>query len=255
MTTRLLLIIFLIAAVMPAVAQLPPPFPYPEPAPENVITHTHGNVELGWYASSDVYKYLADINVSFDFGAWHDAHFNFGGGILTLVKSTSEDGFQPDRYRGTIEPSIYLPKGNNVYIFSVRHQSFHAIDRPRETKESYELYNVAYQRPRPPNLRLAVGKYAHRTGVDYSWDVLGQIDNACLGHCSTGRIYGSATGRFVKANGSLSDRDSFLDYSLEAGIQTKSGIRYFASYRRIHDIDGFSGATDNGVILGMKFLW
>jgi hypothetical protein len=211
-------------------------------------------VEAGWWITGEPYRYIADINLAFDFGSWKKTEFNIGGGVLTLIQDTDEDNFQPDRYRGTIELAAYHPKGPQAYIFSIRHQSFHTIDRPNPTDESYELYNVGWQRAGAPNLRFAVGYYAHRTDVDYQWDFLAQVDTVCLGYCKAGMFYGSATGHFVTEDGDI-DRDNFFDYNLEAGIQTQAGTRFFLAKRLIHDIDQFNGLTQNGLILGVKYLW
>jgi hypothetical protein len=253
---RSVIAILLAIVAGPVFAQLAPPFPYPEPAPESVVKNIHGSLELGYLATSKVYRYVADVNVGFDFGSWRGAKFNFGGGILTLVRSGSGDDFQPDRYRGTIEPAIYLPKGRSAYIFSIRHQSFHSIDKPSDGKESYELYNAAYQHAGPPNIRIAIGKYINRKHVDYNWEVLAQVDTACLGYCKFGKFYVSGLAHYVKeSSDSLSGRDSFTDVSLEAGIESKSAIRYFVALRQIHDIDRFLGTTDNQVLIGTKILW
>ncbi|MBI2844381.1 MAG: hypothetical protein HYX78_13365 [Armatimonadetes bacterium] len=248
MLIRLMFLLVALAAC-PVRAQLRSPVPHSSPGA------THGSVEAGWYASSDIYKYLVDLNVSFNFGSWGDAKFNMGGGILTLVKDTSRDSFQPDRYRGTIEPAVYLKQGANVYLFSIRHQSFHTIDRPPPLDESYELYNLAYQRIGDPNILLSVGRYLNRDDVDYEWDLFAQVDTACIGMCRYGPIYVSGTGHYVDEDESLSERSSFFDYSLEIGVQTHTGVRYFAAVRQIHDIDQFGGITDDQVVLGVKYLW
>lgn len=252
---RSIIAIFVAMIAVPAAAQLSQPFPYPEPASPGVIRHTHGTIETDWLASSDAYRYSADLNVSFDFGGWKGAHFNVGGGILTLIKHTNEHSFQPDKYRGTIEPSIYWPRGNNVLILSVRHQSFHTIDRPRDDRESYELYNVGYQRRGDPNFRLTAGKYEHRIDNHYDWDFLAQVDTACLGGCGIGKFYASGIAHYVTESGNPTGRSNFFDYSLEGGIQTVEGIRYFTSYRQIHDIDRVNGITDNELLFGLRFMW
>lgn len=241
--------VLLCPLLLPASAQFRAPVPY------SLAARTHGNVELGWYASSDLYEYIADVNVAFDFGSWGDARFNIGGGILTLIKNTDAESFQPDRYRGTIEPAAYIQKGSDIYLLTVRHQSFHTIDRPPPLEESYELYSLGYQHLGPTNIRAVVGRYLNRQDVDYQWDAFLEISNACLGTCRYGRIYGSVTGHYVDEDESLSDRGSFFNFSLEAGVQTPVGVRYFVAYRRIHDIDQFNGVADDGILIGVKYLW
>ncbi|MEN6521929.1 MAG: hypothetical protein ABFD46_12365 [Armatimonadota bacterium] len=247
MRKTLLLLFLLIAA--PAMAQLRAPVQY------SLLSESHGDVELGWYASSDEYKYIADVNLAFDFGSWKDARFNFRGGILTLVKTTDDDNFQPDRYRGTLEPAVYLMRSNRVYSFSIRHQSFHTIDREPVFEESYELYNVSYQLRGQPNLTFAVGKYMNTADVDYNWDLFAEIDTSCIGSCRYGRFYTDLIGHYVDEDGDLSSRSSFFDYNIEAGIQTEAGVRYFTAYRVIHDINQFDGITDHQWVFGLKYIW
>lgn len=230
----------------PALAQLPIPVPAP------VVSGTHGEIEVGWYAAGDVYKYIADVNIGFNFGSWKDATFSFEGGILTLIKTTPDDSFQPDRYRGTLQPSVSWERENNTYLFAIKHQSFHTIDRPPPLEESYELYLVGYERTGPPNLVLTVGRYLHAIDVDYKWDIFAQLDTACIGTCRYGRVYTTLAGHYVKEDGS---RGSFLDYNLEVGVQSPSGVRYFGAIRQIHDIDQFGGTTDNQLAVGVKYLW
>lgn len=244
----------------PAVAQLAPPFPYPRPAPTDIVKNTHGCVITGYAPTNDVYRYVADINVSFDYGSWHKYKFNFGGGVLTLIESGCDgNSFQPDRYRGTVEPAVYLPRDHSAYIFSIRHQSYHAIDRTQDPvggKVSYELYNLAYQMAGSPNLRFAIGKFTNVQYADYSWDFLAQADTVCLGYCKAGKFYMSATANFVTETGSnQSGRSNFFDYSLEAGIEAKSAIRYYVAYNQIHDIDMFDGKTEIGPLAGIKIYW
>lgn len=244
---KIILLILLVST--PAIAQFRAPVPY------SILTKSHGNVEAGWYASSEIYKYLADLNVAFDFGSWHDARFNFRGGILTYIKTTDEDSFQPDRYRGTIEPAVYLQRNDNVYSFSIRHQSFHAIDRVPTFDESYELYNLTYQKTGLPNFTVSLGKYLNTNEVDYNWDLFAEIDTGCVGGCRYGKFYGTITGHFVDEDEDLSTRSSFFDYNLEAGIQTSLGVKYFTAYRVIHDIDQFDGTMDRQWVFGMKYIW
>lgn len=259
-TVRLLIALLAISSA-PALAQLAPPFPYPRPAPTDIVKNTHGGVALGVSPTNEVYRYVADINVSFDFGSWHKYKFNFGGGILTLIRSGCADGndFQPDRFRGTVEPAIYLPSDHSAYIFSIRHQSYHSIDRTQDPvggKESYELYNLAYQTAGSPNLRFSIGKYANVQHCDYSWDFLAQADTVCLGYCRAGKFYISGTVQFVTETGeNESNRDNFFDYSLEVGIEAKSAIRYYLAYNQIHDIDKFDGKTEIGPLVGVKIYW
>jgi len=201
------LILLLLLVSTPAIAQFSAPIPY------TILTRSHGNVEAGWYASSEIYKYLADLNVAFEFGSWNDARFSFRGGILTYIKTTDEDNFQPDRYRGTLEPAVYLQRDNNVYSFSIRHQSFHAIDRVPPFDESYELYNLTYQRIGQPYITFSLGKYLNANDVDYDWDLFVEIDTGCIGGCRYGRFYGTLTGHYVNEDESLSSRSSFFDYN------------------------------------------
>ncbi|HOP80617.1 MAG TPA: hypothetical protein PLZ21_08655 [Armatimonadota bacterium] len=243
------ILVLLMLIALPSAAQFRTSLPY------TLLTRTHGSVEFGWYASSDVYKYIADLNTVFTFGSWGDAKFSFRGGILTLIKSTDEDSFQPDRYRGTLEPGIYWETDKNIWAFSIRHQSFHTIDRAPPFDESYELYNISYQRLGSPNILLSVGKYLNTNDVDYEWDYFAQIDTGCIGVCRYGDIYFSALGHYVDEGTELSTRSSFFDYNLEVGIQTKNNVRYFTAYRLIHDVDQFDGVTDNQWLIGVKYIW
>ena len=89
----------------------------------------HGDASAGYYATSEVYRYAADVNLNFDFGAYKDVKFAFDCGIRTLIKADAGTSFQPDRYRGTLEPSARLKRGKDTYEFFIKHQSFHDIDR------------------------------------------------------------------------------------------------------------------------------
>lgn len=255
MRTLILAITAFAAVWVPATAQFAPPIPSPTQLASPGLTRIHGSVEGGWYASSDIYKYIADLNVSFDFGRWKDARIAFRGGILTLIKTTDEDNFQPDRYRGNLEPFIYLHRGDDTYAFSIRHQSFHTIDRAPTLEESYELYNISYQHRGVPHYRIAVGRYANRQDVDYEWDILAEIGTDCLGLCRYGPIYGTAIGHFVTESETLSDRGSFFDYSLEIGVETQADVKYFTALRLVHDIDQFDGQTDHQWVVGIKYNW
>jgi hypothetical protein len=238
---------------IPAICQLYRPIP---PRLYSPFSRIQGYVETGWYASSEVYKYVADVNLSFDFGSWNQARFNFYGGILTLIDSNSVEGFQPDRYRGTLQPSAYIRNGLSVYSFAVRHQSYHNIDQPLgDAQESYELYNLGYQWLGRPYIAFFTGKYLNRSNVDYDWDFFLNVSTACIGRCRYSPFYVAGTGHFVIENGSLYSRSSFFDYELEAGYQNRSGVRYFTSYRLIHDVDKPNGITDHQWIFGIKYIW
>jgi hypothetical protein len=215
----------------------------------------HGEVETSWYGSSEVYKYLADINLDFDFGSWNNVRFNFAGGILTYIKSSHQKNFQPDRFRGTLQPSAYITRGAKTYVFAIRHQSFHVIDRVSPSVESYEIYRLGYIRQGRTSFGLYAGNYLHRDGVDYDWDFQAEATNACLGSCRYGTFYYDGLVHYVIENGSLPNRSSFFDYGLEGGVQTKYGIRYFLAYRQIHDVNQFNGVTDHQFVVGMKYLW
>ncbi|MDO8682303.1 MAG: hypothetical protein Q7N50_02315 [Armatimonadota bacterium] len=225
------------------------------PQPTLFGTHVHGDIMAGYYAQSDVYDYLADINIWFDYGSAKGAKLYFYGGILTLIKSTDEESFEPDRYRGTLEPGIRLQRGNSSYEFFIKHQSFHDIDRFDDLDETYEIYGLRYRKAGPWNYTLSAGKYENKDDVDYDWDYYASLDNACIRVCNGKPIYTALSLHGVTEDGSLANRDDFLDYSLEVGLQSSLGIRYFANYRQTHDIDRFNGATDHGIILGVRYAW
>lgn len=223
--------------------------------PTTVLSKIHGGVEAGWYAASELYRYNADVNVAFNYGTWENAYFTFGGGILTYIESSNQQGFQPSRYRGTLEASVNLPQDQNVYSFRIRHHSFHNIDQPANGAESYELYLLGYERHGTPDYVFTAGNYLHTNGVDYTWNLFAGADVIPLVQYSKGTIYTSGFGSFVFENGSLPNRDGFLDYSLELGFRTKSGVRYFSAYRQIHDINMFNGVTDHQLLIGIKYIW
>lgn len=253
---RFFLLAFAVAsalAVKPVHAQFIQPGSTTEPA--DVLQKIHGSAELGWFAVSDIYRYIADVDVAFNFGTWNNTYFKFRGGILTYIESTEQQGFQPSRFRGTLEGSANLPKGTGIYSFIARHQSYHAIDSSDPTQESYELYMLGYERPGTPDYRLTVGKYSDHDEVDYQWDIFAEADVIPLSTFRSGIIYTSGWIHGVTENGSLPNRDGFIDYSLELGIKTKGGVRYFTAYKEIHDINQFNGITDHQLELGLKYIW
>jgi hypothetical protein len=239
------------STTIPAICQLYKPIP---PRLYSPFSRIQGYVEAGGYAISDVYKYSADVNLAFDFGSWNQVRFNFYGGILTLIDSDSEDGFQPERYRGTLQPSAYIRNDLNVYSFAIRHQSYHNIDSPLgDAKESYELYNIGYQWLGRTYVAFIVGKYANRTNVDYDWDFYLNVSTACIGRCRYRPFYVAGIGHYVIEDGP--SRGSFFDYELEVGYQNPSGVRFFTSVRQIHDINKPNGITDQEWVFGIKYVW
>jgi hypothetical protein len=217
-------------------------------------TKIHGELVAGAYPISDVYKYAADLNVWFDFGAWNPAKFYFNGGILTLIKANSNKGFQPDRYRGTLELGARLPEGKKSYSLFLKHQSFHDIDRFDGITESYEILGLKYSLANPWNLTVSAGNYVHKEDVDYQWDFGASVDNGCVAVCSGKPLYGAASAHYVTESG-ITGRDHFLDYSAEIGVETHAGVRYFMSYRQVHDINQFNGETDHGLLVGVRYKW
>ncbi|MDO8586676.1 MAG: hypothetical protein Q7T82_06505 [Armatimonadota bacterium] len=218
-------------------------------------TRIHGDILAGYSPVNNVYDYTADFNVRFDFGSYNAAKLYFDGGVLTLIKKTSEKSFQADRYRGTLEPGIRLPHGKNSYALFVKHQSFHDIDRFDGLTESYEILGLRYYLNNPWNPAVSAGNYVHRNDVDYDWDFALSVDNGCIGFCGSKKLYGAASLHYVTEEGALSDRNHFLDYSAEIGLESTDSVRYFLSYRQIHDIDGFDGHTEHGLLVGARYKW
>jgi hypothetical protein len=220
-------------------------------APE---TKVHGDLLLGYYPVSDVYKYVADVNVHFNYGSYKESNIYFGGGILTLIKKTDLKSFQPDRYRGTLETGIQRSRGKQALSLYVKHQSFHDIDRFDGITESYEMLGVRYAQNSPWNPTFSLASYVHKIDVDYKWDFSASVDNGCLGVCRGKSIYGAASIHYVGENGQI-NRDNFFDYNAEVGFQSQASIRYFLAYRQTHDIDRFNGTTDHAVLVGMRYGW
>lgn len=238
--------LFLLISI-PGFAQTSGPRPY-------CTEHTHGRVEGGYLAASDLYTYSVDLNVDFDIGAWKEARFAFGGGIL-LYADSDEQMFQPDRFRGTFEPQVYTVKGPDIYAFSIRHQSFHDVDSLPPGSMSYEIINLSYLHRGRPNIWAQLGKFINQHGVDYEWNAYLDIDTGYIGRCRYGPVYVRGTGRYVGESGQIPDRHEFFDYNLETGLQTTSGVRYFTAYRQIHDINEFDGVTDHQWVIGIRYVW
>jgi hypothetical protein len=219
--------------------------------PESKI---HGDISAGYYSISNVYKYAADLNVWFDFGAWNPAKFYFSGGVLTLIKSDKAEGFQPDRYRGTLELGARTQRGKNNLSLFLKHQSFHDIDRFDGITESYEILGLKYSVANPWNPTISAGNYVHKLDVDYQWDLRASVDNGCVGICSGKPIYGAASVHYVTESG-VTGRDNFVDYTAEIGLETHYSVRYFLQYQNIHDIDSFNGRTEHGLVVGARYKW
>lgn len=215
----------------------------------------HGDIAAGYYAVSDVYRYIADVNVWFDFGASNGAAFFFNGGIQTLIKGASDERFQPDRYRGTLEPGVKWAKGENVYSLFVKHQSFHDIDKYDGIDESYEIVGIRYARASLWNFNVSAGKYIYRQDVDYDWDFTASVDSGRANVCPGRRLYGAASAHYVTSDGSLTSRDGFLDYMAEFGYETRLNVRYFVAYQVVHDIDRFAGRIEKGLLFGVRYKW
>lgn len=246
-----ILIVLLLFSIVPASAQLSGPPNY------KLTPGIHGDIQAGWFITSDIYRYVADINFNFNYGSWGNIHFNFDGGILTLIKSSNQEGFQPDRYRGTLEPSMFYKHNHNIYSFAIKHQSFHTIDRaPDDDGEdmSYELYSLAYQYQARANYTFSAGRYLNESVSDYEWDLYLDVNNAYIGFGRFAPIYYDVTGHYVTEPGN-SERGSFFDYNLEFGYQSRQGARYFLAYRQIHDINQFNGVTDHELDLGIGLIW
>jgi hypothetical protein len=212
-------------------------------------------VEADWFAASDIYKYKIDVNVDFEIGSWKQARFALGGGILTYIEGSDTNAFQPSRYRGTVEPQVYLERGCDIYSFSVRHQSYHSIDSLPSGAESYELYNLGYLHRGRPNICFQIGRYGNQNGVDYEWNGFLDVDTGYIGRCRYGPFYVKGTLQYVRESGEIPDRHQFFNYILEMGVQNTSGVRYFTAYRQIHDVNQFNGITDHEWAFGVRYVW
>ena len=215
----------------------------------------HGEALVGYYPVTNVYRYAADINVWFDFGNYNKSRFFFNGGVLTLIKSNSDKGFQPDRYRGTVEAGVKLPRGQNTYALFVKHQSLHDIDRFDGLTESYEILGLRYYANNPWNLTVSAGNYIHKEDVDYGWDYALSVDDGCIGMCGKRKVYAAGELHYVTEDGSVPGRDNFLDYRAEIGLESSESVRYFLSYQNTHDIDRFAGRTEHGLVVGVRYAW
>ena len=215
----------------------------------------HGEVVAGYYPVSDVYRYAADVNVWFDYGSHKATKFYFRGGILTLIKASPEKDFQPDRYRGTLEPGARWVHGDHECDFFIKHHSYHDIDRFDGINESYEVYGLRYTKATTWNPTIAAGKYCNTQDLDYDWDFFASVDNGCIGVCNRKPLYAAASLHLVTEKGDVPGRKDFLDYSAEVGIETHAQVRYFVSYRQVHDIDRYAGTTDHGLLAGVRYTW
>lgn len=207
--------------------------------------------------ASGLYRYYADVFASFDFGSYRDSKFFVGGGVLTWILEDGGANFQPDRYRGTIELGAYQPRGSSTLTAYIKHQSFHVIDRenPAPGTESYEIYALGYGWRGRPNFFISIGKYANIRHVDYEWEFLLTADTSCPDICNDRRFYGAFDLHYVLIDKALFDKDDFLDYSIEAGYQLVSGLKYFLAYRQIHDLDRVGGTIDRHWVAGVKYRW
>lgn len=216
----------------------------------------HGQAELAYMAASDIYRYLADVNLWFDFGSWKKATFFFDGGVLVYASQDEDRGFQPDRLRGTLELGSYVPQQKNTYYFYVKHQSFHDIDSFDNSDESYEIYTLAYRRhERPVTLFASAGKFENQHDNDYDWEFLFWFEVPRIGMAGKDPLYLSGSARHVTETDNPTGRDGFTDFTAEFGIQTTPGLRFFTAYRQIHDINRFNGLTDHELLLGMRYGW
>lgn len=218
----------------------------------------HGDIMIGFAPVKTVHTFTIDVNLHFDYGNWESAKFFFNGGILTLVKSgTGTDGFQPDRYRGTLETGARWEKPNGDLEVFVKHHSYQDIDHFDQIKESYEILGVRYKSslPGPVNTMVSLGKYTNLGDLDYSWDFAASADTSLAECPRKNRIYYAADIHVVTENGESSTRNGFIDYGLEAGIQNRESVRYFVAYRLIHDIDRFNGETEKAFQIGTRYRW
>jgi hypothetical protein len=218
-------------------------------------SRVRGNLSFGYYASSDVYRYAADVNAWLNYGWYNDARFYFRGGILTQIKGGDGESFQPDRFRGTLETGAALSRGRSNYTFFIRHRSYHDIDRYDGLDESYEIYGVQYCRKDLCNLTFSAGAYQNTRDVDYDWDFLISFSEPVVGHIKGRPVYISGDIHRITEDGSLPDRDGFWNYSAEVGLESPVGVKYFVSYRKVNDVDRFDGVTDRQILTGIRYQW
>ncbi|HEY3297170.1 MAG TPA: hypothetical protein VGK34_00830 [Armatimonadota bacterium] len=214
----------------------------------------NGNATMVWVTGGDVFDSAANLGGTFPVGRIHRGQIYFHADMFTWIDNPSISSFKPRRIFYTVEPGYNWVKNEDEIRFFIKHQSFHDVDIHIGDTESYELIGLNYRKLTNPHFELRAARYTNNKIVDYTWDFAASMTYdlpKSLGY----EAYLHAWVHHVTESGNDFGRDGFTDWAAEYGFTVNDGLKLFARYENLHDIEYFGSRSDHHFMIGPKYYW
>lgn len=247
-----LLALALVAGLaLPAAAQTPEG---PQlPAPDAKIGAVHGQIRLGYYATTHTYRYHGDYSAATNLvRAAGSPLYIFGDVDVQALQDSAHGKFQPDRLVGTFEAGAHKLFGAAPLSLFVRHESAHYVERIDRFMGSWDMVGLRFQQPVGATaLSVSLADYVHVHQLDSDYRADADVQGV------TG--FGSVRGHRLELKSDLhaaaghGGRGSFVDYWIEPCISLSPQTSLFVGYGQIHDTNLSAANTDHPIITGLLF--
>lgn len=221
----------------------------PAPNPDLTTNVAHSQVNVGYYAATQMYRYHGSYNVTYNAVKVAGVGL-YGFGDVDVEVRTADSEFQPDRLLGTFEIGGRKSAGNGSIGLHFRHQSTHNVDRTDRPRLSWEQVGVRYQVAKPSySFAISTAHYVHHDNCRYDNDVDLRGSYVLI---PSGRNPVSLAGDLHYVGESGEGRSGYVDYWIEPSIALSRNASAFLGYGLVHDIDRPDGRTDNPLMIGLR---